>query len=666
MTFPFKKIHYYFYTALILLVLSIYFYWETIFFFPSHVHAWTQSDRLALVLGFLDNNFNFLKPQTFNLSTTNGITGVDFPIHEYLVALIMKMTGSESPVIFRLYSLIYSMVGYLFLFRLTKEITDSFWKSAAAVIFVFTCPIITYYQAGFIPSATSLSSAFIGYYYYFIFIKHSRTNDFYLAISFITLAALARTPFNIFLFAIFLQQLYLFMRERKIYWNRLLSFAFVFGIIAGYNVFKAYLNTTYGTQYLTHILPAENLAELIQIITTVILQWAFQLFSIFHYLLLFAALVSLAIYLRKRKKLTTIDKQVLVQGVLIITGAIIYFLLMARQFIDHDYYFMDSFYLGIILLFILGIHHISASSRKSRRIWMMVFGVMLFAGTIASKRVQKLRYTETMWDRGEITRKNFAGSANYLDSLGISRSAVILVIDAYSTNAPLILMDRKGYTVLTTSYENIKKSLEFDFDFIVIQDIFLPSDVICNYPGLLNRLERIGGNGKISIFKLRRHGLRSNVEELLGIVHPFRVITENFDTTKSSSDWKNINKVTSQVSRSSPNSAYVNHQVEYGPTLEIPYDNPDVNRLLFEGYFYLDESIDNVKIACSITQNGKTHYYWDFPLTLNNENNKWIKYQCLFTLPNQLPAGSTLKCYLWNPNSEHVYFDDYKITLYRK
>ena len=80
----------YFFTSAILIALGVFFFRENIFLFPSFIHAWTQSDRYSLALGFLNNGFDFFHPQTFNLITVDGITRVDFPIHEYLVAIIMK------------------------------------------------------------------------------------------------------------------------------------------------------------------------------------------------------------------------------------------------------------------------------------------------------------------------------------------------------------------------------------------------------------------------------------------------------------------------------------------------------------------------------------------------------------------------------------------------
>ena len=81
--------------VLLLLGLSVLLYESTINLFPSFIHAWTQSDRYAIALRFLDNGFDFFHPATFNLQTLEGITRVDFPINEFIVAISMKIFGIE-------------------------------------------------------------------------------------------------------------------------------------------------------------------------------------------------------------------------------------------------------------------------------------------------------------------------------------------------------------------------------------------------------------------------------------------------------------------------------------------------------------------------------------------------------------------------------------------
>src|SRR6478609_8662711 len=91
---PFKnQRHYILFLVCCLLVLSIIIYKNTISLEPSYVHVWAQTDRYAIALGFLNNNFDFFHPQTYTLDlqfpavhelqVKEGITRVDFPIHEY-------------------------------------------------------------------------------------------------------------------------------------------------------------------------------------------------------------------------------------------------------------------------------------------------------------------------------------------------------------------------------------------------------------------------------------------------------------------------------------------------------------------------------------------------------------------------------------------------------
>jgi hypothetical protein len=146
-SFMYKKVENYF-ALLIIFILGFTFHFKYINEFPSNIHAWAQADRYALALGFTKNNLNFFKPQTFILNPQfpyNGkvpmkesITAVDFPIHDYIPAVIMKITGNNSPWIFRLYILLYSFLGLFYLYKLTYLLTNSFYKSIFVLIFTAT------------------------------------------------------------------------------------------------------------------------------------------------------------------------------------------------------------------------------------------------------------------------------------------------------------------------------------------------------------------------------------------------------------------------------------------------------------------------------------------------------------------------------------------------
>jgi hypothetical protein len=120
--------------------------------YPNYIHTWSQSDRYALSLGFVNNGLNLFYPETFLLNPgkfdipyPTSITPVDFPIHEYIIAIIMKIAGTTSPAIFRIYILLYSFIGLFFLFKLSNLLTQDWLKSLLLVIFVATSPSFVYY-----------------------------------------------------------------------------------------------------------------------------------------------------------------------------------------------------------------------------------------------------------------------------------------------------------------------------------------------------------------------------------------------------------------------------------------------------------------------------------------------------------------------------------------
>ncbi len=62
---------------------------------------------------------------------------------------------------------------------------------------------------------------------------------------------------------------------------------------------------------------------------------------------------------------------------------------------------------------------------------------------MALSKIRKSVMPYKSWDRTEITRLNFEGGEQLLNAAGVETDAKILVLDAYTTNVPLILLARK-------------------------------------------------------------------------------------------------------------------------------------------------------------------------------------------------------------------------------
>ncbi len=646
--------------AVLLIALSILFYGDTIELFPAFIHGWTQSDRYALALAFLDNGMNLFKPQTFNLMTVDGITGVDLPWHEYIIAWIMKITGITATWLFRSYTILFSFIGYLYLYKLARLFNNSSIKSLVLVVFTFTLPVMTYYQAGFVPSAPALSTAFIGLFFYFRYQKSDNTKDFISGLFFILAAALLRSPFNILLFATLLQQALKAFQQKRMYKQEAFAYFAAYSAIFGWHFYKAFLNSKYGSMFLTEIMPAESLTQFGQIVAEVKSRWGLEYFTIGHYLILIVAIVSTFIYLAKKKECDKLKTVLSQQVILLLLGGISFFILMAQQFPAHDYYIIDSLYPGFIMLVLLGITLLPQN--KSWLKGVGTFALIGFAVLACAKSisVQQERYAYNFWDRGTITWQNFKGSENLLDSLDISEEAKILVLDAYSTNAPLILMNRRGYTVQNTTRENLQEGLDYPFDYVVVQDIFLPSDVLFNYPELSKHLKRIGGNGKISVYEYTEVPNKYDLQDNLGIhasAEKFPLAFDEDTVILWEYDIETVYNLELDETTGTLNSGNL-----FGP-LFVLNKNPKKDKLLFSAQFKHQTEEVRFEVVATVMQGSEQLYYSSFPVHLKKPG-EWKTYNCLFDLPENLPEDIQLKCNIYNPNGAKVEMTDLEVILY--
>ncbi len=650
------------YLILLLLLgaLSVLFYQDIISLFPCYNHAWTQSDKLALAYGFLDNNFNLFKPQTFNLITKEGVgvTGVDLALHEYLAAILMKLLGTKNPMVFRLYSLLVSWIGYLYLFRLSKLITRSYSKSLMVVGFTFLMPILAYYQAGFLPSTTALSTAFISLFYYLSFRKNKQYKHFYLALFFMLLSALVRTTFSIFLLGLFLEQLYFWIKEKSFKPKELSAFVLAFMLIILSNIYKIYLNKTYGTIFLNELMPPLNISDAKELTGMIWSKWHLELMTHYHYFLLGISLIGIAIYGLNRELQTKQQNILLRIAIWFLLAGAAFFILMMRQFIHHEYYYIDSFHLGIILLFLAGISGLTERI-KVVRVLLPIMGLALLIGAgIDSKKIQEFKNNLTLGGTGETTIFNYTGADVYLDSIGISRDDIVLAIDGYSPNEPLLLMDRKGYSTTTTRKEKIEKFYDYDIDYVVQQNTYF-LEVLADVPSLISRLLRIDGNKKLSVFKFQPPNKKQKVWQLLTDKEPALESIIDFESGDPTEGWFNTMETTSDIIYAGDYSGILTE--EYGPTFMWEDLYLDFKHIVFEGFFYGKDTEEKVKL-------GIVYYFEDQEVAqesypIKPMENKWTR-QFYHV---QLPKGKEVdkvKIFLWNPEQKVIYFDDIVLTLF--
>lgn len=664
---------------IILITLSVVFYKNTINEFPSHIHAWSQSDRYALAIGFEHNNLDFLHPETYNLNlqfpakdtldNPRGITAVDFPVHDYFAGIIMKISGSTQPWIFKLYSLILGCIGLFYLYKLSLLIGNSIEKSLFIVIFAFTAPVYTYYLCGFMPGTSSLACLFIGFYFYYRNILLKNYKDLITAIVLITISCMGRSSFLIFLFAIMGYELFAAIKTKSFQLKRWLVFLVSCILFLMYYFYNMYLRNKYGSVFLGSLMPAESITDIINIIKQINLKWKLHYFTKPHYYIVI--LIALTVIINKiffKKKTDTSLSFFYVILTVMFAGSALFFIAMAKQFIQHDYYFIDTFFFPIIITVMVLLRLMPDFEGLKRKLFILI---LIFAAAIFVKQsyaTQKERRQTGDWDRTNITIQNFKNSKRLLDSLNIPKTAKILVIDAYSPNIPFILMDRKGYAVLTTSAKNIKEALGWKYDYIVIQNCFMISDVIAGYPEITKCLQRIGGDKGLSVFEYAIQDKSVNAYELMGMKPGDILLKDNNDFEIKKANWVTNGIIDSINYFSEHKSVYLNENTEFGPTYSYEIeDNSLINAkyLFVEAYFRIADAFEEINIVFTVDEDNKNIIYKSINLKdylLPDNTFRQIKSE--FAIPASIQKGQTIKIYIWNNKRHKLWIDDIKFEIF--
>lgn len=644
--------------------------------YPSHTHAWAQADHYALSLCFLENGFDFFHPCTFNynlqfpstlpLVSEAGITAVDFPLNEYVIAILMKLFGTTSPAVFRIYTLVYSLIGLYFLFKLANLFLKSTYFSFIVVTFVLFSPVYFYYQIGFLPSIPSLASLFIGLYYYF---QHKNTSDLkhlMLGTLFLTLAGLYRLPFTIFLIAAILVELKNSISIKKIYGHPIKFYLIGLAAIGGYFLYNQYLRQTYGSIFLGTIRPSLTLNEIQTTIVQAISTWGLHYFTISHYVLFLFLFVCF--FITYKNKFKNLVSNTLFQFILFsFLGVSLYSFLMLHQFRDHDYYFLDTFFPIFPLLIIGLINHIHFPEKIVFTFYKLSLSLLIISAAILCYSNFKLRTSTGAWDDTNTEQINFTGADTFLDSLRIPRSAKILVLGAHNPNMPFVQMKRKGYAQLSTSKKSIVNALKFDFDYIVLQKEWMYNEVLINFPSIINQLKKIAENEHLIFYTLNKNKHSIEMQEFLGFSDSTtkKIVLLNFDSLSIPTNIKITGERIDSISHSFPYSECVSK--ENGVSIQL--DNKILGTenstyCLYEGYFLSSkDETATMLIVTLLDSTNKLYYFKTYPLApFVKQKNRWNKVTFGLTLP-PLKNNAKAFIYIYNPALEKLFYDDIKMLV---
>lgn len=192
-------------------------------------------------------------------------------------------------------------------------------------------------------------------------------------------------------------------------------------------------------------------------------------------------------------------------------GEILFAVAMSQQYADHDYYFLDSLYLPIVISFVGLLSIVPNPSKQWGQVAVLVT-VLVLTGfmTVEACHKQKERRLEGVEALNTAVR--YKNANRMLEEAGITMSDLrFLTLFSYPQNTPFVMMNREGYAVMWNDTDVVAHALTFDYDYILVEDeVYRREFDAASY--ILPRLQRLAGDGELSVCTLSDSVLHPNAE----------------------------------------------------------------------------------------------------------------------------------------------------------
>ncbi len=426
--------------SVIFLIFNYLNHWNEL---PNGFHNWAQSDRYSVAVKFQEN-LNFFKPQTHNITSENGRCGVEFPFVQYISARVSNLFGvSNLPFIYKLLNLGMLLLGFAFFVRQWSS-SGSFKVLLALLLFM--SPVLVYYGFNYLPDTASLGLVCLAIG---LIIKHKQDitpNAQAWILVVLAFATLIKTSSGIYLLAVMgsLFVLHILAKKWKHLTVLLIWSVLLIGLIAAYDYFLFHkVNKTFWSPvFMSSSQPVRSSKELMDVLNGIGF-WHGQYITYIQTILFTGIGAFACIRAFNRKSINPLQWFALFS----ILGLFSFTLLMGKQYINHDYYFIASFY---PLLFVLGYFlHQWLITQKWHHHWgvrAVLVALVLFSGQHASKQYQHRNGEVFHWKNRSIQNDVIwlRSPAQTLDDIGIPADARVFVGYAAAPNTSLIYMNRAG------------------------------------------------------------------------------------------------------------------------------------------------------------------------------------------------------------------------------
>ncbi len=471
---------------------------------PESVHMWAQCDRASIARNYAEESMNFFLPRIHETRDLDGITGLEFPIVNYLAAVCYKLFGFHE-FWYRFIMLLFMTAGLIAAFRTAYLQLQNFYLALCASLLFFLSPVLDYYTPSFIPDTASLGLILVAWYSFFKAAISNNKKYFWLLVISSALACLIKITSLIsvvvMIVLVLADSLKILSKEKKSILSgkgyTLGSAAITILAVISWYKYAAWLSLHHNSGvFLMQANTPHSWAEVRIVWKQIKEMWLPFYYSNAMYTLIVASWVILIICFKKVNRLLGL----ITLGLWL--GNICFLSIMFNQFREHDYY--------IITLLPALFFQFTTFADLMRKIvvrqkiqiaaWVITVALLLFqANTV--RRHLAFRYDKASWIYYGNQISHYYTVEPYLRSLNIKRDDKVIHIGDDSPNITLYLMNVKGWSDKNgSSDEEIIGHIKSGAKYLVTGDTAQSSR-----PALQSYLEtQIGKYGNIEIYKLRR------------------------------------------------------------------------------------------------------------------------------------------------------------------
>jgi hypothetical protein len=436
--------------GIFVILLSFFYHQPFLKLPPVGTHVFRQCHTLAVARNFATESPNIFLPRVDRRYNTEGITGTNFPLYEWGLGIIWKVTGVKENI-HRFYSFVWFSIGVIGFSLLLVLLGFSQTTTFAGSLFFASCPEIFYHSINALPDIAALTFSVWALYGFVKFEKEKRTRYLWLSYLCLLFAGLIKIYFLLTGVPI---AIFLFFKVLKKE-NNLLSLIpgiAVISIIAAWYKYASWLTDHYGLyEFGLHTRTAGSLQEAMQIISK-------NLFSdlpdvLLGYPLFFLFIFSLIFLIRNKfpkGKKKTGSKYFL--PVMIWFASIIPIHVLLLNQMQHHQYYMLPYLIPIILISLIGFEYLFKIFRNI--VWIVPALSVIWAGV----RIIPARWVPEKFGIPEV----------FVDSNSRATLTASLPSDAYTIAGPdasgcvyFYFLDAKGGT-----FPNLEELIQEDASFL--------------------------------------------------------------------------------------------------------------------------------------------------------------------------------------------------------